>query len=290
MNEEKNRCFNSSARAAQDTAQTEKSSAAFVAERSRWSGLGSAVQTAERLAFTALIVVLLAFIGNLWTTMDKRQAQFEDRLATALATASDGVQKSTNAKLDALTGEVHNQLAPVTAQLAGLLKDVRKKVQAVDVDGVNATVASLDAGLRGIDKQVKTVDVAGVNKSLQDLDTGLLVLNAKVEAVDVTGLNKQVAKISPLVESLTATIKDVDGGVAQVTAVMPDFLDCQVTEDGVGNKSCLYARYADMTSDVDKVSSDVRRYVDTFTAPPTFWGKVKGLVETFALLGLKLGY
>jgi ABC-type transporter Mla MlaB component len=248
------------------------------------------VQTAERLAFTALIVVLLAFIGNLWMTMDKRQAQFEDRLATALATASDGVQKSTNAKLDALTGEVHNQLAPVTAQMAGLLKDVRSKVQAVDINSVNATVASLDQGLRNVNKQVEAVDVAGVNKSLQDLDTGLLALNAKVEAVDVAELNKQVAGVSPLVESLTATIKDVDGGVKQVTAVMPDFLDCQVTEDGVGNKSCLYARYADMTSDVDKVSSDVRRYVDTFTAPPTFWGKVKGIVETFALLGLKLGY
>lgn len=259
-------------------------------EKTKWSGLGNAVQTAERLAFTALILVLLAFIGNLWTTMDKRQTQFEDRLATALADASDGVQRSTNIKLDALTSEVHNQLAPVTTQMADLLKDVRSKVQAVDINGVNATVASLDQGLRNVNKQVEAVDVAGVNKSLQDLDAGLLALSAKVDAVDVAGLNKQIVEISPLVESLTATIKDVDGGVKQVTAVMPDFLDCQVTEDGVGNKSCLYARYADMTSDVDKVTSDVRKYVDAFTKPPTFWEKVKGLVETFALLGFKLGY
>ena len=249
------------------------------------------VQGFERLMAGLMMAVVILLAGNLYLTMDTRQARFEKKMTASVDGLSTKLNGTINDKFEELRGDVKAELHPVAAsaaktldQTTALLSTARGQVAKLDIDAVNG--------------KVKQFDVASLNTSIAAIGPAFTTAGAALASTanDVGTITK------PLAASLQ-----------QVNDVLPDFLDCQEDEQGVGNKSCLSVRYADLTSDLDKtmnayalaaptitksvegmaadgkgVTGDVKRYVDAFTKPETFWGKVRGFIESFGLIGLTL--
>jgi hypothetical protein len=142
----------------------------------------------ERLLVSLALLAVILVMGDLYLTLDRRQAQLETKLTQSLDAAGKN-----------LSNQVHSELGPLFQQGTGLLADTRAKIKAVDVAALNSTVSA-----------------AGGTAA-----------------------------------ALTAAAKPLGESAQQLDAALPDFLDCQQDNTGVGNKGCLYYRYSDLSRSAD---------------------------------------
>jgi hypothetical protein len=183
---------------------------------------------------------------------------------------------------------------------------------AIHVEG-NATrrlVADQLTRLRGdVFRRIDSVQVdliGQVGNAISVANTAELDANARLtEAIDQTQkLGPLADKLGGLADQLSATAKPVGHVADQIDAALPDFLDCAVTEDGIGNPTCLYRRYADVTADFDHmvqvaatatprivqsadamtaawagISEALQKWVDRLTAPPTVKDEIKAWIS-----------
>jgi hypothetical protein len=128
--------------------------------------------------------------------------------------------------------------------------------------------------------------------------TGLLSdLRGKVGAVDIAALNSAVTAAGGTATALTAAAKPLAGSAEQIAAALPDFLDCQQTETGVGNKGCLYYRYSDLSRSADitlqaiaGAAPEVTKSVRTTSAAiadaaPALAGSAAGIAQSADRIG-----
>lgn len=124
--------------------------------------------------------------------------------------------------------------------LVGQITDSRSQIIA------NLNAWEMDAG-----KQISTAIAVADRRSGEaltqtaraeaDLNTQLSVANASIAS------NLSVAN-----ENIASVLLPVQQSAAQINAALPDFLDCQTSAEGVGNRNCLYLRYSDIASEVDQ--------------------------------------
>jgi hypothetical protein len=110
-------------------------------------------------------------------------------------------------------------------------------------------------------KLTQSVDAAGKNLSNQvhaelgplfQQGTGLLAdTRAKINAVNIGALNSTVNAAGGTAIALTTAVKPLGETASQLNAALPDFLDCQQDNTGIGNKGCLYNRYSDLSRSAD---------------------------------------
>jgi hypothetical protein len=110
-------------------------------------------------------------------------------------------------------------------------------------------------------KLTESVDAAGKNLSNQvhaelgplfQQGTGLLAdTRAKINAVIIGALNSTVNAAGGTAIALTTARKPLGETASQLNAALPDFLDCQQDNTGIGNKGCLYNRYSDLSRSAD---------------------------------------
>lgn len=249
------------------------------------------VQGFERLMAGLMMLMLILLAGDLVVTLDKRQASFEKKLTSSVDAMSVKLNGTVNSKFEELRGDVTAELHPVALsakktldQTAALLSTAREQAGKLDIPAING--------------KVKQFDVVGLNTSIAAIGPAF---------------TQAGAALSTTATDIGQTTSPLNAILAQVNLALPDFLDCQVTEDGVGNKSCLSIRYDDLTSDLDKtinavtlatpkivtsvegmasdgkgITGDAKRYVDAFVAPKTKWEKVEGFAESFGTILLLL--
>ncbi len=116
---------------------------------------------------------------------------------------------------------------------------LRGQLEAETLTAVNVADRRLADALVKLDQRsgeaLQIVRMTALNADLQT--TGV--------RADVTG------QLATLNATLARTLKPVEETAAQVNTALPDFLDCQVDENGIGNKTCLYYRYADLLHSAD---------------------------------------
>jgi hypothetical protein len=142
----------------------------------------------ERLLVSVVLLVVILVMGNLYLTLDRRQAQLEAKLTQSVDLAGKN-----------LSNQVHAELGPLFQQGTGLLADTRAKLNALDIGALNSTI-----------------NAAGGTAT-----------------------------------ALTAAVKPLGESASRLNAALPDFLDCQQDNTGIGNKGCLYNRYSDLSRSAD---------------------------------------
>lgn len=241
-------------------------------------------------ALMMLAVLLLA--GDLYLTMDKREAAFEKKVTTHIDAAGKTMTDAANSKFEELRTDLTNELDPVS----------------------KGAVKTLTAATGTLTAATGTITATG---------TTMATLNTKVNAVDVSGLNTSVKNIglastaagTALTNTATAlatVAKPLSESAQQIDTALPDFFDCQVTDDGVGNKGCLYARLDDLSSEADQtllaiaqaapktataiagmatdghsITHNVNRWVDNETKPPTKWERLKDYMDLLLVAVLR---
>lgn len=235
-----------------------------------------------------LAVLLLA--GDLYLTMDKREAAFEKKVTTHIDAAATSLNTTANSKFEELRTDLKNELDPVSKGAVKTLTAATGTLTAATgtITGAGTTMATLNT-------KVNAVDVAGLNASVKNIG-----LASKAAGTALTGTATALASVAkPLSES-----------VQQVDAALPDFLDCFA--DGAGNPNCLYNRYVGiagdseqtmravreaaprvaaavegMTEDGHKITADAVKVADKYTAPPTWWERIEAYSDSIIWVVLK---
>jgi len=203
-------------------------------------------------------------------------------------------------------GIVRSEAEKTRAEVLGVVDYRMAAVQASTVDQVAGVrhdmTTELNATLMRVDDALALADATetDVNKQV----TSISVMADRRLAAIQSDTNKQLTAISGKVDQV---LKPAGAAASQINAALPDFLDCQITEDGVGNKGCFYARYNDLSSEMDQtllavaraapemaenaksisgsadhISADVSSYVHDLTMPQTKMAAIRSWLITIA--------
>lgn len=125
------------------------------------------------------------------------------------------------------------------------------------------TFARVDIGIQDIDGQITDArtdiknQIGGLRRDLTGgvLPSILTTLDSRMASIQKDA-NGQLTVAN---KTLADTAKPAASVARQIDKALPDFFDCQVNEDGVGNKNCLYIRYGDLSSSLDRTLSAVAK-------------------------------
>jgi hypothetical protein len=150
--------------------------------------------------------------------------------------------------IDHLDATVTSLPKLVDARLAAVEKDAFYRIDTAE-DGVLNEVAN---ARKDLSSQLN-YQVTGLREDL----TGpvLHTLDARLASIQ-SDANRQLTVTN---KTLADTAIPLASAAKQVNAALPDFLDCQLTDYGVGNKNCLYIRYGDLSSSLDRTLSAVAK-------------------------------
>lgn len=159
--------------------------------------------------------------------------------------------RSVNAAVVALPNQVDQRIA--SAQ-----KDLTGQVSKAVVDVNNRIAESLAIMDQRSGQALKIVDdrTAEIVGPLVDPKVGVIAVAGGLLTQTESDLNERLTDTNKI---LSDTAKPITESAQQVNAALPDFLDCQYDETGIGNKNCLYVRYGDLSSSLDRTLSAVAK-------------------------------
>ena len=149
----------------------------------------------------------------------------------------------------------------VDARVESIQRDVNRQLFLAITDANNRINGALTVVDQRTGQALKIVD--NRSAALVDIGGGGIAIVAKVADHAENDIN---ARLEDTNKILADTTKPVTEAAQQINAALPDFLDCQLTDDGVGNKGCLYARYNDLSSSLDRTLSSVAKAAPIMTA------------------------
>lgn len=126
-----------------------------------------------------------------------------------------------------------------------------------------ATSLQQDLGLQADDTRAllkQEIDAirADVNgKILKTIDDRLASIQSDANN-QLSAFNGNLTEQTALLnKNIAETLAPVKSSADQVSTALPDFLDCQQDDFHAGNKNCLYIRYGDLSSSLDRTLSAV---------------------------------
>lgn len=123
---------------------------------------------------------------------------------------------------------------------------------------LDAIVAVVEAQVSGARRDAFMA--AGNVTAITDKRTGdaLAVIRDAVNKADtqLTSINSTASSVQA---TMATAIGPIQHAAEQVDKVIPDFLDCQESPDGIGNKSCIQVRYNDLSSSADRTMSAIAK-------------------------------
>ena len=149
----------------------------------------------------------------------------------------------------------------VDARVESIQMDVNRQLSLAITDANNRVNGALTVVDQRTGQALKIVDDRSAEILAQSNDA--VTILDKVSTQTESDLN---ARLEDTNKILADTAKPMGEAAKQVNAALPDFLDCQLTDDGVGNKGCLYARYNDLSSSLDRTLSSVAKAAPIMTA------------------------
>ncbi len=153
--------------------------------------------------------------------------------------------RSANAVIVGLPVQMDNRVAAIQ-------KDLARQISAAITDANNRINGVLTVVDQRTDQALKIVDSRSAD--ILDQTHGVVAVAQHVSILAESDLNDRLKDTNKV---LADTAKPISESAQQFNAALPDFLDCQYDATGVGNKNCLYVRYGDLSSSLDRTLSAV---------------------------------
>ncbi len=210
-------------------------------------------------------------------TQGERIIAAVNRQGGVLKTAVVDAVNSAKAGIGSQITKVTDPLA-VTVKAYGRLADVAtQKVDAFDVPGAVAAVR---------DPLATTAEA--ITATTRDLHDERVFEKFGNAAASVSALGDALAPESAQITAgAVAAMKPIQTSAEQVSAALPDFVDC--SRDGCGNPDCLQARWAESSRSITRIADAIDKWIERLTAPPSLKAQIKAWVQLILGLGARIG-
>ncbi len=210
-------------------------------------------------------------------TQGERIIAAVNRQGGVLKTAVVDAVNSAKAGIGSQITKVTDPLA-VTVKAYGRLADVAtQKVDAFDVPGAVAAVR---------DPLATTAEA--ITATTRDLHDERVFEKFGNAAASVSALGDALAPESAQITAgAVAAMKPIQTSAEQVSAALPDFVDCY--RDGFGNPDCLQARWAESSRSITRIADAIDKWIERLTAPPSLKAQIKAWVQLILGLGARIG-
>ena len=207
-----------------------------------------------------------------------------ERIVAAVNTQGAVLKTAVVDAVNSAKADVRSEITKVTDPLAvtvkayGRLADAATtKVDGLDIPGVVAAV-----------RDPLVITAEAITATSRDLHDERILEKFGNAAASVSALSDALAPESAQITAgAVAAMKPIQTSAEQVSAALPDFVDCY--RDGFGNPDCLQARWAESSRSITRIADAIDKWIERLTAPPSVKAQIKAWAQLFLGLGARIG-